>query len=294
MKVQNETQEQQFQEIGAILKQAREEKSIRIEELALQTRIRAIYLQALEDGKFEELPETIYVRGFVHRYADAVGLDGKGLAENFSNTFQKEEPKENIETIEPKANFTLPILSLIYIFLIVAASFGLFFILKPRPQAELSVRDRSSQAESSQSFLSKTTTSISNSNSNSSSNSSLSSSSKLASSPKNTSEPKPSPELPAKSTVKVSLKLQGRSWVEVQVDDQAVFKGFMKKGQNQSWTAKKELTVRAGDAAVVFLSKDDSEAKQMGAKGEVKQITFKPEAANDTISTPPQTLSIDS
>lgn len=281
MKVQNEIQEQQFKEIGAALKQAREEKSIRIEEVALQTRIRTIFLQALEDGKFEELPETIYVRGFVYRYADAVGLDGKALAENFSNTFLKEEPKENIEVVEPKANFTLPILSLFYIFLIVSASFGLLFILKPRNTTESIVQNQSSSILSSKTTASKT--SISNSKSKS----------QVTSSPKNTPKPILSQKPSARSTVKISLKLLGRSWVEVRVDEEPVFKGFMTQGQNKSWTAKKELTIRAGDAGAVLLSRDDSGLEKMGAKGEVKEITFKPEAANDTISTPPQPLSVD-
>ena len=156
MKVHNETQEQHFKEIGATLKQAREEKSLRIEEVEIRTRIRALYLKALEEGRCEELPETIYVRGFIHRYADVVGLDGKALAETFSDTFLKEEPKENIDIIEPKANFTLPLLSLFYIFLIVLASFGLFSILDPRPKKESTV-----QSQSSPSVLSPTTASIS-------------------------------------------------------------------------------------------------------------------------------------
>ncbi|MDJ0697219.1 MAG: DUF4115 domain-containing protein [Mastigocoleus sp. MO_167.B18] len=274
MKVQNETQEQKFKEIGATLKQAREEKSIRLEELALHTRIRIIYLQALEDGKFEELPETIYVRGFVYRYGDAVGLDGKALAEMFSDIFQKEEPKENIETTQLKTSFNLPFLSLFYIFLIVSASFGLFFVLRPRPQVESTAQNQSSLSVSSQKTTSKE--SISNSISNSQP--------KL----KATGSQKPA----AKSTVQVSLKLTGRSWMEVTVDDKTVVNGFMEKGQNKSWTAKEELTVRAGDAAVVFISKDDSEPEAMGAKGEVKQITFKPEGVNDTVSAPPQTLSV--
>lgn len=282
MKVQNEIQEQQFKEIGATLKQAREEKSIRIEEVALQTRIRTIFLQALEDGKFEELPENIYVRGFIYRHADAVGLDGKAFAENFSDIFLKEEPKEDIEFIEPKANFTLPILSLFYIFLIVSASFGLLFILKPRNATESIVQNQTSSTLSSQTTTSQTSISKSRSRS------------KVTSSPENTPKPILSPKPPARSTVKVSLELLGRSWVEVRVDEESVFEGFMTQGQNKSWTAKKELTVRAGDAGAVLLSRDDSKLEKMGANGEVKQITFKPEAANDNISAPPQPLSVDS
>ena len=270
MKVHNESQEQQFKEIGATLKQAREEKSLRIEEVEIQTRIRGLYLQALEEGRFEELPETIYVRGFILRYGDAVGLDGKALAETFSNTFLKEEPKQNIDVIEPKANFALPLLSVFYIFLIVVASFGLFSLLNPRAKTESTIGDQSSPS------LSKPKTA---------------STAKVSSSKTATPKPTPPQKPPAKSTVKVSLELKDRSWVEVTVDETSVFKGFMTKGQNRSWTAKKQLTVRAGNASAVLLSRDDGESKQMGAKGEVKQIIFKPEAANN--STSPQQLSVE-
>jgi cytoskeleton protein RodZ len=37
----------------------------------------------MDEGKFERLPEPVFVQGFIRRYGDAVGLDGKQLALEF-------------------------------------------------------------------------------------------------------------------------------------------------------------------------------------------------------------------
>ena len=39
------------------------------------TRINRTYLQAIEDGRFEELPAPVYARGFVRSYARHLGVD---------------------------------------------------------------------------------------------------------------------------------------------------------------------------------------------------------------------------
>jgi cytoskeleton protein RodZ len=43
--------------------------------------IRARYLAAIEDGRFEDLPDPAYVGGFVRAYADYLGVDLDGFAE---------------------------------------------------------------------------------------------------------------------------------------------------------------------------------------------------------------------
>jgi cytoskeletal protein RodZ len=40
------------------------------------THIRAKYLRALEDDRFDILPATVYAKGFLRSYADYLGLDG--------------------------------------------------------------------------------------------------------------------------------------------------------------------------------------------------------------------------
>lgn len=60
--------------IGATLREARLRQNIEIAECARATRIRERYLVAIEDGRFESLPDPAYVNGFVRAYAAYLGV----------------------------------------------------------------------------------------------------------------------------------------------------------------------------------------------------------------------------
>jgi len=63
------------QSIGQKLKQAREDQRITLEIASESTRIRTIYLQALEVGDLSVLPSPVQARGFLRNYAEYLGLD---------------------------------------------------------------------------------------------------------------------------------------------------------------------------------------------------------------------------
>lgn len=58
--------------IGQSLKQARLDCSLSLDEVAAKTHISVRYLRAIEEGALDDLPEAVYVRGFLRRYCDAV------------------------------------------------------------------------------------------------------------------------------------------------------------------------------------------------------------------------------
>lgn len=60
--------------IGATLREARLRQNLEISECARATRIRERYLVAIEDGRFESLPDPAYVNGFVRAYAAHLGV----------------------------------------------------------------------------------------------------------------------------------------------------------------------------------------------------------------------------
>ncbi len=62
-------------EIGRQLRKAREELGHNLQKASRETKIRDYYLQALEEGKFEQLPSKAQVRGFIKGYARFLGLD---------------------------------------------------------------------------------------------------------------------------------------------------------------------------------------------------------------------------
>jgi cytoskeleton protein RodZ len=74
---------EQLQRISAQLKAARETAGIELAQVASQTFIPLRLLKAMDEGQFERLPEPVFVQGFIRRYGDAVGLDGKQMAKDF-------------------------------------------------------------------------------------------------------------------------------------------------------------------------------------------------------------------
>ncbi len=64
--------------IGATLRDARLRQNLEISECAHATRIRERYLVAIEDGRFESLPDPAFVNGFVRAYAAHLGVTVEG------------------------------------------------------------------------------------------------------------------------------------------------------------------------------------------------------------------------
>lgn len=76
-------QVEQLQRIGDYLRQVRQEQGLSLDILANQIFIRPALLQALETGREDQLPEPVFIQGFIRRYAEALGLDGKVISQEF-------------------------------------------------------------------------------------------------------------------------------------------------------------------------------------------------------------------
>lgn len=70
-------------ELGAILREAREMKGLTLAEAQEETRINARYLEALEAGEYALLPSPVHTRGFLRNYARFLGLDAEPLLERY-------------------------------------------------------------------------------------------------------------------------------------------------------------------------------------------------------------------
>jgi hypothetical protein len=80
-------------EIGNSLREARLRQSLDLARVEDDTKIRAKYLQALEDERFEILPSETYVKGFMRTYAEYLGLDGQVYVDEYNSRFaHAEEP----------------------------------------------------------------------------------------------------------------------------------------------------------------------------------------------------------
>ncbi|MEM1311752.1 MAG: helix-turn-helix transcriptional regulator, partial [Cyanobacteria bacterium P01_H01_bin.153] len=79
----NLAQQEQLNSVGAYLRDLRKEKGTTIDEVANQIFIRPALVEAIETGDWESLPEPVFVQGFIRRYADYLGLNGKEVASQF-------------------------------------------------------------------------------------------------------------------------------------------------------------------------------------------------------------------
>jgi cytoskeletal protein RodZ len=84
-------------EIGARLKEAREEKNISLDSLQETTKIQKRYLVAIEEGNLQILPGKFYARAFIKEYANAVGLDPNELLEEYKEEVPKTEDESEVQ-----------------------------------------------------------------------------------------------------------------------------------------------------------------------------------------------------
>jgi cytoskeletal protein RodZ len=70
-------------QIGQKLKAARESQGLTLIQIYERTKIPLHHLQSIDTGTTDDLPEAVYVAGFIKRYAEVVGLNGQALSEEY-------------------------------------------------------------------------------------------------------------------------------------------------------------------------------------------------------------------
>ena len=84
-------------ELGSLLKKAREEKELSIDDIQEETKIRKKYLEAIEENNFEILPGNVYLKVFIKGYAREVGLDYQELLAKYQVLNIKEKKESNLQ-----------------------------------------------------------------------------------------------------------------------------------------------------------------------------------------------------
>ena len=63
------------EDFGSYLKAERELRGVTLEELHAKTKIPIHFLQALEKNKFDELPEQVFIKGYIRSFAKVIGAN---------------------------------------------------------------------------------------------------------------------------------------------------------------------------------------------------------------------------
>lgn len=69
--------------LGEILKETRKRQKLTLEQAEEETKVRAKYLEALEKGAYDSLPDSVYTTGFLTKYVDFLGLNQEKMLEKF-------------------------------------------------------------------------------------------------------------------------------------------------------------------------------------------------------------------
>jgi cytoskeleton protein RodZ len=87
--------------VGDLLRETRQGFGGSLEQIGAALRIRAAYLAAIEDGRYDQLPGPTYALGFVRTYAEHLGLDGAEIVRRY-----KAESSDHGETVD--LSFPMP------------------------------------------------------------------------------------------------------------------------------------------------------------------------------------------
>ena len=87
--------DQIFKEIGAELKERRETLSLHLDEVERNTKVKAHYLEALEQGAMDKLPSTVQTRGMLSNYASFLDMDVDAVLLRFADALQASHRERN-------------------------------------------------------------------------------------------------------------------------------------------------------------------------------------------------------
>ncbi|MFO7876125.1 MAG: DUF4115 domain-containing protein [Desulfovermiculus sp.] len=73
-----------YSELGAYLKEEREKQGFSLEDIQQKTKISISSLEAIEEGRVNELPHPVYTKGFIKNYAQCLGLNADEVAASFA------------------------------------------------------------------------------------------------------------------------------------------------------------------------------------------------------------------
>jgi cytoskeletal protein RodZ len=252
----DQERQEKLTEFGLCFQKFRQDKNLSIEVISNQIHIPMRLIKAIETGSIQELPEPVYTRELIRKYANYLGLKGDDFASQFNIEVQKNRRQNQ------KFNFYFPFsqlrlnpvyLYVIYIVLMLVTVKSLADFLKISPLV---------------------TNSLPNIETNT-----------LEKPSNNSPEKETAPEVipvvdnqektpPKPTQVTVNVKVEDECWVRVTIDGKPELEKVLKKGEKYEWTAKKQLTIRAGNAGGLVVSFNEEKEKTLGELGQVEEVTF--------------------
>ena len=125
-----ETESFDAAELGAMMREMRENLGHDLESVASDLRIRLVYIEAIEAGRLSDLPGNVYVSGFLRAYSDFLGLDGAEIVRRFKMAGAEISTQIHLHLPSPVEEGRLPTASILLVAAVIAvAAYGGWYYL---------------------------------------------------------------------------------------------------------------------------------------------------------------------
>lgn len=274
-------------QLGQMLRDARESKGVSLAEAEEATKIRRKYLQALEEADYDALPPSVYSRGFLRSYATYLGLDPEeALAAYRDGSQTRTEPREPRIISEPLVPGS-PVNWEIIAGVLMLIAVGVILLLVYRQYiAPLAMQGAGPTPTTVEEAL------LASVGTPARAVSDVGTATPTARATSTPLPPTPAPPTPTATRTRrptstrtplparaqeltLGLKVTARSWVRVVADGATVFEGTVVPGEERTWTARREITLRTGNAGGVIASINDRELGALGDSGQVLDYVWR-------------------
>ncbi len=115
--------------VGALLRASRLRRGEELQDIAALLRIRYPFLEAIEDGRYQELPGSAYAIGFVRTYAEHLGLDSEEVVRRFKAEAENLERRSDLVFPSPIAERSTPGGAIVFVGILMAAvAYGAWYL----------------------------------------------------------------------------------------------------------------------------------------------------------------------
>ena len=250
---------------GTSFKRAREAKGISIDQIASETRISTRFLLAIENEQFHLLPGGIFNRGFIRAYAEKVGLDPNQAVADYERLGGNGETSEDpgMETAGPAKRdrrlYPAAIGGLLLLIIILYVT-----TRESSNTAQLASPPRASPSATAPVGTSSTPPSA-------------------VEAPPVVPQLQPAPSPPAEA-LRIDIEVKETSWLKVSADGKALDAGeVVQPGMTRHYAAQNSIVLSMGNAGGIVLKINDMPAKELGNRGQVRELKITPENLRDFI-----------
>lgn len=258
--------------VGYTLRQERERQNLSVTDIEEGTSIRALYIEAIENGEYDKLPGTVYAKGFIKNYAKFLGLDADATVKEFMDDIAElsganeppveepaaQEPEKKPEpqpvkkekkplgySVEESTRSKSGLLIIAAVVLIAVLAGGVWSWLSSSDSEVAKVEPPTEQAQP-----------------------------VVEEQPAENPTPVASANPAPADSVQVQARFNDKCWLLVTIDGAVVQEGVVDGGQTLTWEGKDNINFRLGNAGAVEFFQGGKSLGVLGGVGDVVDKTF--------------------